>query len=337
MLTQDTIERVAALWLEPGWPDEIASPFAREKHELPFSYYLARVRHLGISGRTLVDAGCGSGTWAFALASRFDTVLGFDFTPDRLATARWLRDRFALPQVDFAPGDIRAMPAADGVADAVYCNSVAFGDVPLKDILTEAFRVLAPGGVLYMGLNGLGYAYRLLEDADEARRAKGEWTIYNSLCQLRLASLIGRIAPGGWLNWAVRPGLAIARSPARFLPAIGANKAQVAAATAIEFDLGPTFVKTLTDDLAAIARGDQRAFSNPTNGRGYEPDELRAIAREVGFGRFEWALDGCLSLGAGGAIAKGPAPDALPQAGQFKGRFRVFEALMWKPGAATAD
>ncbi|MGI9168599.1 MAG: class I SAM-dependent methyltransferase [Caulobacteraceae bacterium] len=321
MLTKEAIERVSALWGEPGWPEEIATPFAKAKHRAPFSYYMTRVRHLGIAGRMLVDAGCGSGTWAFAFASRFDTVLGFDFTADRLATARWLRDRFELSQVNFAPGDIRAMPVEDGAADAVYCNSVAFGEVSLKEIFTESFRVLRPGGARYIGLNGLGYAYSLLSDADPARRTKGEWTIYNSLCQTRLSPLIRRMAPGGWLNWAVRPGLAMARSPARFLATIGADKARVAAAAAIETDLGPAFAKVLADDLLAIAAGKQRVFSNPTLGRGYEPGELQAIAKEVGYDRFEWALDGCLSLGADGVGPRDPRPASGPRPGNTRVAF----------------
>jgi len=162
MLTREVLERIEGIWGEPGWPDEIATSFARGKHRQAFSYYLARVRHLGIAGGLAVDAGCGSGTWAFALASRFDHVIGIDFAPDRLATANWLRDRFELAQVNFALGDIRSLPIGEGTADAVYCNSVAFGHVPLEGIFAEAFRVVRPGGVFYIGLNGLGYAYGLL-------------------------------------------------------------------------------------------------------------------------------------------------------------------------------
>jgi SAM-dependent methyltransferase len=333
MLTPEKIERISTVWGEPGWPEDGQTAYARSMHRRPFSYYLARVRHLGISGGTLVDVGCGTGTWAFAFASKFEHVLGFDYNPARVAMAQWLRDRFELPQVDLTPGNALAMPVEDGVADAVFCYSVAISAVPLDALFAESFRVLRPGGILYVELNGIGYWYEMAASNDEHLRMHGRRAVYNSYAKSRLAPLIEEIGPGGRLNAVARDHLNLALPPSALLAAIGAGEDQIAAAATIEADLGPEYGEILSRDLAALTEGRLRAFSHARGGgRGYKPEELLAVAGEIGFGRYEWALEGCLSLGPDGAATKGPAPDARPNRGEYQGRLRRFESLIWKPG-----
>jgi SAM-dependent methyltransferase len=274
------------------------------------------VRHLGLSGDRLIDAGCGTGRWSFAFATRFTSVFGFDSSPLRIATAIWLKNRFDLPGVDFIEGDVRDVPAPDCSADVIYSNSVAPGWVPLETILAEWFRVLRPGGVCFIGLNGPGYAYYMLGHADSAFAAHGRNRLYNDTCQWGLRPLIPSIAPGGPMSMGVRAVGGLDGGPAALLRYLAAPEAQVAAAEKIERVLGPDFARTLGNDLVAIAEGGQMQFSHADAGRGYEPDELRETARAVGFSRFEWALDGFLSLQPDGSVRKAPAATARPSMGE---------------------
>lgn len=86
-----------------------------------------------LKGRSLLDAGCGTGR---RLPSGPDgplRAIGVDLVPEMLAAARH-RGGVAL-----AAGDIRALPLASGAFDVVWCRMV-LGHLPE---LTTAYRELA--------------------------------------------------------------------------------------------------------------------------------------------------------------------------------------------------
>src|ERR1022692_89384 len=154
MLSKDDVERISSLWTPDEWPESLDWKYASVGQRNPFSYYAARVRHLGLSGDTLLDAGCGVGRWAFAFTTTFNRVIGIDKTAIRVATARWLQKRFETHQIHFMIGDILRIPLGDNSVDTVYSNSVAMGSMSLNAIFSESFRVLKPSGLFYIGLNG---------------------------------------------------------------------------------------------------------------------------------------------------------------------------------------
>src|SRR5438309_3359853 len=101
-----------------------------------------------------VEIGCGLGRVCQALASRFDRVIGVDVSPEMLDRARLLVDE---PNVEFLLGDgvsLGGVPTAS--ADLVLSFTV-FQHIPrvsvIRDYLTEAGRVLKPGGVLVFQWN----------------------------------------------------------------------------------------------------------------------------------------------------------------------------------------
>ena len=328
MLSAADIERIEANWNPPAWPDGSASDYAKAMHRRPFAYFRERVRHLGLSGKVLVDAGCGTGTWAFAFAGAFERVLAFDYTQERLAVANWLKDRFALSEPEFVRGDIRKIPMEDGGADSVFCYSVALGAVPLEDIYAEFHRVLRPGGVAYLELNGIGYGYNLFRT--EASKKVGADVVYNTYCQTAFNAVIAAISPAGPMHAAALEA-SQEGSPLELLKAAGADADALAAAGAIVNDLGADYSALLLADLTAIARGEHSRFSQPSTGRGYTPDELRTISAQAGFRRYEWAHEGMLSLQSDGSVKKEKCPAAPPiSAPEFEGHLRRFESLTWK-------
>jgi SAM-dependent methyltransferase len=326
MLSAAEIERIEENWNPLAWPDGAAADYAKAMHRRPFAYFRERVRHLGLSGKVLVDAGCGTGTWSFALAGAFERILAFDYTQERLAIANWLKDRFVLSQPEFVPGDIREIPVEDGGADAVFCYSVALGSVPLAKIYAEFHRVLRPGGVAYLELNGIGYGYNLFRT--KGAEKVGADVVYNTYCQSALVAVIATIQPPGAMNAAIL-GVLHEMSPLELLKVAGAGPAALAAAEAIVNDLGAGDL--LMADLSAIARGERDGFSQPSAGRGYTPDELQAISTQAGFRRYEWAHEGMLSLQADGSVRKEKCLTAPPiSAPEFEGHLRRFESLTWK-------
>lgn len=92
-------------------------------------------------GTRLLDVACGPGFIAGAAADRGAIVTGLDFAAAMVAQARRRR-----PALTFREGDAEALPFDAGTFDAVVMN---FGLLHLArpdTALTEAHRVLQPGG-----------------------------------------------------------------------------------------------------------------------------------------------------------------------------------------------
>ncbi len=204
------------------------------------------------AGARVLDIACGTGVVVSAVARRGARPTGLDFSAAMLALAR-----AAHPQVRFDESDAEALPFADASFDAVVSN---FGVHHFPDpvrALSEAHRVLRPGGriaftgwaapaenaawkLLFDSIGAVGEQQaaelppsggglrrpedllRVLDAAGfvetEARRVAGEW---------RFA------APGdlleGFRRGTVRTAALIEAQPASALPAIEAAIAAAAA------------------------------------------------------------------------------------------------------------
>jgi ubiquinone/menaquinone biosynthesis C-methylase UbiE len=115
------------------------------------SKLLAEVERDLPTGATVADIGCGTGTFAIALAAaRPDaTVLGFDGDPDVLAIAR---QKPSAKAVQWRPGLAGALPLADGSVDAAVM-SLVLHHLPRDGkaaALADARRAISPGGRLHI-------------------------------------------------------------------------------------------------------------------------------------------------------------------------------------------
>ncbi len=115
-----------------------------------------------LSGQRVVDLGCGTGRDVYVLSQLVGEqgrVVGVDMTPEQLSVARktesWHAQRFgyAAPNTRFELGyieDLSAVGLRDASADVVVSNCVV-NLSPRKDlVLSEVFRILAPGGEFYL-------------------------------------------------------------------------------------------------------------------------------------------------------------------------------------------
>ena len=182
------MSRVAARWARDTWPSELAqgATYARGQHTRPFQYYLDRIEALGVSGQTALDAGSGTGHWSFALASRFDKVVGVDRSAERVDVARWLARQFELQnRVSFEEGDACAVRLPDESMDFVFCYSVIISGTGLLSALREFARVLKPGGKVYISFNGEDWSRYLRDVRGEKEprvRKDGLYALYNTIC-----------------------------------------------------------------------------------------------------------------------------------------------------------
>lgn len=102
-------------------------------------------------GATAVEIGCGTGSLSLDLAAaRPDAeIVGVDGDPEVLALAR---RKHGAGDVRWVEGLAGALPLADDSAQAVLCSLFLhhLTDHGKASALTEAARVLAPGGVLHI-------------------------------------------------------------------------------------------------------------------------------------------------------------------------------------------
>lgn len=102
-------------------------------------------------GETVVDLGSGSGVDVFLAADAVGPegeAIGVDLTAEMVERARRLADEHGIENAAFHHGRIEELPLPDGVADVVVSNCVVNLSEDKPAVLSEAFRVLAPGGRL---------------------------------------------------------------------------------------------------------------------------------------------------------------------------------------------
>jgi SAM-dependent methyltransferase len=94
-------------------------------------------------GRRVLDLGTGPGQVAAAAAARGAEVVGVDAAPEMVALASVRH-----PGIRFQRADARRLPLPDASMDAVVGNFVILHVGQPEEVVAEAARALAPGGVL---------------------------------------------------------------------------------------------------------------------------------------------------------------------------------------------
>lgn len=105
-----------------------------------------QLRALGdVTGKRVLELGCGAGQWSGSLAAEGATVVGFDLSDAQLsaAQARMSHVRFPLVQ-----GAAEHVPFRSGSFDLVFCDHGGLSWAHPKRVVPEAARVLRPGGRL---------------------------------------------------------------------------------------------------------------------------------------------------------------------------------------------
>jgi ubiquinone/menaquinone biosynthesis C-methylase UbiE len=126
------------------------------------------------AGKDVVDVGCGGGALVRDLAAAGARPIGIEISEEQLATARSRDDGSG---ARYLVGRAEALPLHDGSVDVVVFMR-SLHHVPrerLRDGLSEARRVLRPGGAVYVAeplAEGDFFALTsLVEDELEVRRA----------------------------------------------------------------------------------------------------------------------------------------------------------------------
>ncbi|MBA3466894.1 MAG: arsenite methyltransferase [Gemmatimonadaceae bacterium] len=101
------------------------------------------------SGETVLDLGSGGGIDVLLSAKRVGPTgkaYGLDMTDEMLALANENKHRAGATNVEFLRGEIEQIPLPGATVDVIISNCVINLSGDKKKVLSEAFRVLKPGG-----------------------------------------------------------------------------------------------------------------------------------------------------------------------------------------------
>lgn len=145
-LESQTGELFGALW----------SPYDEELFDQSVDLFRRRLELAGINpdffaGKRCLDAGCGGGRNAIAMAQLgAASVLGVDLGAAGLADARQRAKGRGIEKVSFEQASILDLPLEELAFDVVWCAGVLMHTADPGRALDELLRVLVPGGTLYL-------------------------------------------------------------------------------------------------------------------------------------------------------------------------------------------
>ncbi|MGC2162949.1 MAG: class I SAM-dependent methyltransferase [Silvibacterium sp.] len=101
---------------------------------------------------SLLEVGCGPGFYSRRLARRFPdlTVLGVDRSSRLVTSARRRAAADRLTNCRFLEGDVECLSAFVEPVDAVISSRLFLVVANQRDVMAEMFRVLKPGGCLFL-------------------------------------------------------------------------------------------------------------------------------------------------------------------------------------------
>jgi len=116
------------------------------------SWYAQRIDAEIPFDASVVDVGCGTGQLACFLASKGRRVLGVDYSQHSLDLAQLLKERLALPTVEFRRRNLLDWDLPDEAFDFVFCNGVLHHTSDPYRGFRNLVRLVRPGGRLVVGL-----------------------------------------------------------------------------------------------------------------------------------------------------------------------------------------
>ena len=104
-------------------------------------------------GQIILDLGSGAGLDCFLAAKKVGPtgmIIGVDMTPEMIKKATENAKKYGYENVEFRQGEIEKLPVESNSIDVIISNCVLSITSDKEQAFKEAFRVLKPGGQMYV-------------------------------------------------------------------------------------------------------------------------------------------------------------------------------------------
>jgi ubiquinone/menaquinone biosynthesis C-methylase UbiE len=130
--------------------------FLKQVYKQGLSPYTDRLEQIGFTElETVIDAGCGFGQWSFALSRSIPNVIGLDIALERIRVCQYLSEFNNISNVKVIRSDLENIPLHKSSADGIFSYSAVYY-TDFSQVAKEFYRVLQPGGCVYICTNGIG-------------------------------------------------------------------------------------------------------------------------------------------------------------------------------------
>jgi len=117
----------------------------------------------------VLDAGCGMGQWTLCLNELNRHVCAIDYLPIRVETVQRIMDGVGITNIEISQQSTESIDYPDQHFDGIFCYGVLMM-TDYQKTLKEFYRVLKPGGKVYLSNTGLGwYIYNLITPYNPAQ------------------------------------------------------------------------------------------------------------------------------------------------------------------------
>jgi len=155
------------VWTNLGGPKAVLD-------KIPSTDEYKLIRHYLKPASKILDGGCGLGDWVLALSSEGFDVTGVDISRSTISQLNTI-----FPESCFLFGDIRSLPFPDDVYD-VYMSLGVFEHFESgpQACLLEAYRLIKPGGLLFISVPHDNLRHSLLNLFVHSARPSQQYRFY---------------------------------------------------------------------------------------------------------------------------------------------------------------